>query len=128
MGDDAFRTCGMCRKQWPRWQEFVLDRGLRLLGFQGVPQVPDANAIIFEHECGSSVSILAAKLRHLLENPEEGAGLPLLFGSEQCKGHCRFLADLEACTNRCLNARDRRLTILVNEIKQTGRLPAWLSR
>lgn len=79
---------------------------------------PDFNLLVFEHRCGSSISILARRLRHLLPEPEPERPLALMFGSEQCHGHCRHLSDLEACDNPCANARDRQLILLILRIKR----------
>jgi len=74
--------------------------------------------MVFEHNCGSSISLLARRLRHLVPEPESEAPLPLLFGTEQCQGHCRHLEDLEACVAHCRNNRDRALILLVQCLKK----------
>jgi hypothetical protein len=78
-----------------------------------IPGLPDANVLVFEHRCGTSVSVLTSRLRHLLPAEDETEPPPLLFGTERCSGHCRFLEDLSRCDQPCSNARDRRLAILV---------------
>ena len=45
---------------------------VRLLGLQAVITNPDFNVLVFEHRCGSSISILTPRLRHLLPEPEPG--------------------------------------------------------
>jgi LDH2 family malate/lactate/ureidoglycolate dehydrogenase len=111
-------------KDWRDWREFVLDPDLRLLGLQTVPAIPDANLLVFEHECGSSVSVLADRLRpHLSGADGTGERLPNLFGTEQCRQHCQTLDDLDPCDQACTNARDRRMAVLIQEIKRTGKLP-----
>ena len=102
----------MCRKQWATRQDFISDPELRLLGLQAVPNFPDANLLVFEHECGTSVSVLASRLRDLIPDPEpDDPSLPLLQGTESCRGYCNRLEELEVCDQRCSNARDRRLTL-----------------
>ncbi|UCF19301.1 MAG: hypothetical protein JSU87_15445 [Gemmatimonadota bacterium] len=117
-----FHSCGSCDKQWPTWEAFVLDAGIRLLGLQAVEQLPDANLLVFEHRCGSSVSLKASQLRpYLLPDPEAGIALPKLFGTEECTGHCRLVADLSACERPCINAHDRRLIARVIELRRAAR-------
>ena len=107
---------------WPTWQDFVLDERLEALGLQVVPGRPDANALVYVHKgCGSTVSVLASRLRHLLENLSE-EDLPILRETPLCSGHCDHLGDLSECDNRCANAQDRHLVILTQEIKTGGRL------
>jgi len=117
-GHHPFKTCGSCRKEWEGWQDFVLDPGIRILGFQAVEGLPDANLIVFEHKCGSSISLLAKRLRHLLPGPDEESRLPVLFGSDVCREHCRLIEDLEACDRPCANSRDRRLIQLLLSLRR----------
>jgi hypothetical protein len=122
--DGPFQTCGSCKRAWSTWDDFVLDPGVRLLGLQAVITNPDCNLLVFEHRCGSSVSIRTRRLRHLLPDPEPTNPPVLMFGSGQCKGHCRFLEDLAACDTPCSNARDRRLILLAQRIKTSIDIPA----
>ena len=121
MGEDGpagpFQTCGSCRREWPAWEAFVLDPAVRVLGLQSLAASPDANLLVFEHACGSSISILARRLRHLLPPAQPGDPTAMLVGTEQCRGRCRRLGDLEACDQPCVNARDRKLILLVLRMK-----------
>jgi hypothetical protein len=115
-----FHTCGTCRDGWTTWQDFLRDPDLRIVGLQAVPDEPDENLLLFEHRCGTSISIPAKRLRHLLPDPDDGAGLPLLMGSPECGLHCMDLEDLIACDRPCANARDRRLLEIVLILKDRG--------
>lgn len=113
-----FQWCGACRQSWPTWREFVCDPEVRLLGMQGALTSPDFNALVFEHRCGSSISILTPRLRHLLPPPSPDEPRERLFGSDQCRGHCRYLCDFAACEAPCSNARDRRLILFLEAMKR----------
>jgi hypothetical protein len=77
------------------------------------------NLLVFEHRCGSTVSILTSRLRYLL--PEHtGQDWRSLRGTEQCPGHCLSLADLEACDRPCTNAHDRQLIRIVQQLKRAA--------
>ncbi|HSJ05056.1 MAG TPA: hypothetical protein VK936_00050 [Longimicrobiales bacterium] len=115
--DRPFATCGACRRGWPTWDAFVLDPAVRLLGLQAVITVPDANLLVFEHGCGSSVSVLTKRIRHILP-PVDGPPLASLRGTVECPGHCLSLADLAACEKPCVNARDRDLIRMVHAVQQ----------
>jgi len=119
-----FQVCGSCKCAWSTWDSFVLDPAVRLLGLQAVITNPDINLLVFEHGCGSSISILSRRLRHLLPEPEPGHPTARLLGTDQCRGHCLLLKDLEACDAPCSNARDRKLIQLVQRMKKeaVGRL------
>jgi hypothetical protein len=106
------KVCGSCGRPWPTWDDFFGDPHLRLLGLQAVTRVPDANLLVFEHRCGSSVSLLTKRLRHLV--PEHPADAwPSLRGSDECRRHCLSLEDHGACGRPCRHARDRDLLALV---------------
>lgn len=113
-----FQICGACKQEWPTWEGFVLDPAIRLLGFQAVIANADLNLLVFEHRCGSSVSILARRLRHLLPGQEGERPFTTLFGTGECHEHCRFLTNLEMCDSPCVNARDRRLILLFQSMKR----------
>jgi len=115
--DLPFQTCGSCKGAWSTWDSFVRDPAVRLLGLQADVACPDVSLLVFEHGCGSSVSILSWRLRHLLPEPQSGDPRARLLGAEQCRGHCLRLGDLEACDAPCSNARDRELIRLVQRIR-----------
>ncbi len=114
--DQDFARCGSCHARWPSWEAFVTDVDVRLLGFQGYAPVPEANLLVFEHRCGSTVSIRTARLRHLLPEMDTD-GLPSLRGTEQCPGHCRSLDDMGMCDLPCAHARERELIRIVREMQ-----------
>jgi len=120
----AFQVCGACKHDWPTWDGFVRDPAVRLLGFQCLAAEPGCNLLVFEHSCGSSISVLARRLRHLLPEVESDAPLPVLFGTDRCRIHCRSLQDLEACDAPCGNVRDRALILLIQCLKNTARQTA----
>jgi hypothetical protein len=117
---EPFRNCGSCGYAWKTWEEFVHDPKLTLLGMQIMETHPAANLIVFEHSCGSSVSVLASRLRHLL--PEFQRYRLALFGTGKCSDHCRTVDNLALCDRPCANARDRRLALLLHEIRQQAGL------
>jgi len=113
-----FQICGSCKRTWSTWDQFVQDAAVRLLGLQSEITLPDFNLLVFEHDCGSSISILCTRLRHLLPEPQAGDRPARLMGTAQCRGHCLLLEDLELCDAPCSNARDRELILLVQRMKR----------
>lgn len=91
---------------------------MRLLGWQAAIANPEVNLLVFEHSCGSSVSILSRRLRHLLPAPEPGAPQFRLLGTDQCRGHCLRLGDFEACDAQCSSARERELIRLIVRMRK----------
>ncbi len=114
----AFKVCGACRQAWPSWEAFVGDPGVRLLGLQALADVPDASVLVFEHRCGSSISVLTRRLLHLLPLPDPAqSAWPSLRGTAECRRHCFSLEDQAPCDRHCRNARDRELLTLVKELR-----------
>jgi hypothetical protein len=120
-GRQPFQKCGSCGFEWSDWREFILDSRVRMLGFQAILNFPDANLLVFEHRCGSSVSVLAKRLRHMVPELESDREEPILFDSGTCNRFCRSIENLEACDRPCACARDRRLIRLVLQMKRENR-------
>ena len=120
---DPFRICGACKCAWSTGDGFVQDPEVRLLGLQSLAAEPGCNLLVFEHRCGSSISVLARRLRYLLPEPEPAVPLPVLFGARECRGHCRLLKDLEACDAPCDNVRDRALILFIQSLKNPAGKP-----
>jgi hypothetical protein len=116
-----FRACGSCGKEWANWEDLILDPRLRLLGFQVDVRYPDANLLVFEHRCGSSVSVLASRLRPFFREIEKDSGLPSLYGTHTCNKYCSQIENLVACDRRCANARDRHMIQLLLKMKMEAR-------
>jgi len=114
----GFRTCGSCGQVWRSWEDFVRDPGTRLLGLQAIMSLPDVNLLVFEHRCGSSVSVLASRFRQYLPDPQDFTDSTSLRGTDQCSGLCFRLENLQQCDRPCVNARDRRLVLQLIEIKR----------
>jgi hypothetical protein len=114
---EPFKICGACKVEWPTWESFVVDPTVKMLGLQAVVTDPDINLLVFEHDCGSTVSILSKRLRHLLPDAPPDAPTTRQLGTETCRGHCLMLADLAACDAPCSNARERDLVRIVQKMK-----------
>lgn len=71
--------------------------------------------LIFEHRCGSTVSVLTNRLRHLLPDDSD-TDLPSLRGTEECALHCFSLADHTKCDRPCSHRHDRDILALVEDI------------
>jgi hypothetical protein len=109
-----FQTCGSCRHAWPTLDSFILDPGVRLVGLFFHETVLEMSLLVFEHECGTSVSVPARRFRHLLPAAESDAPQVTV----ECQGHCRRMEDFGGCNEPCSNARDRDLMRLILRMKK----------
>jgi hypothetical protein len=122
----TFRICGSCGRRWSSVVEFLDDRELSVVGLQVAGHMPEVNLMIFQHACGSTVSLLTARLRLLLPLP--GASVTVsedLFGTDRCRELCLDLGNWSTCELPCINAADRRLLKAVVDRKSSSiALPA----
>jgi len=108
----VFKVCGSCRHTWRTWEDFVADPEVRLLGLQSSDTVPAATVLVFEHWCGTSVSILTRRLHHLVPD-HPAVDWPSLRDSDECPGHCLDTADRAPCNQRCRHSLDRDILALI---------------
>ncbi len=121
-----FRVCGSCNKEWVSWRDFVSDPEVKLLGLQivpGTPGEPDANVVVFDHRCGTSISIYARHLRHHLSDPApaEYADPPTHLDYRACTLRCPKPEDVARCDRPCPKARERHLIQWILAIKKESR-------
>ncbi len=116
MENSFFKRCGACKHEWKTAEDFINDKKVKVLWLQVIPGHPDANCIIFEHRgCGSTISILTPKLRHLLHRKFEYT--QDLYGLEECNAHCNTRETMAACEKECVNAQDRELARMLVSLK-----------
>lgn len=90
-----------------------------MVGLQVAGHVPDMNLLVFEHACGSSVSVLTSRLRFLSSQPADGTAADL-FRGDRCNQLCLRLDEWRPCDRPCINAADRRLLQVVLDRKGLG--------
>jgi hypothetical protein len=117
-GPGPFGTCGACGQRWDTWTAFLEDPCLTLVGLQVAEHLPEANLIVFEHACGSSVSVRAARLRFLLPTPDEEQDVPAGWATAECERLCQRLEEWRTCDRPCVNARARRVLQHILRIKE----------
>ena len=113
-----FRHCGSCLREWASWHDFVVDPEIRLLGLQAVPNLPDGNLLVFDHACGTSISLPVRRVRRHLPVQEEEEPPPVTLGLQECRRHCPDLDDLVVCERPCPKARDRRIVQRILRLKE----------
>lgn len=113
-----FRTCGACGARWDTWQAFLEDPRLSLVGLQAAERTREANLIVFEHACGSSVSVRTSRLRFLLPDPGESARHRPTLGLQECRSQCQQLEEWRTCDRSCLNEPARRVLQEILRVKE----------
>jgi hypothetical protein len=111
------RVCGSCAKEWACWRDFILDPDLRLLGLQSVPDLVDGDLLVFDHCCGTSVSVFLRRLRPSFPDIEECDDPPGQAVIQGCPRSCQSLEEFVACDIPCTRARDRRLVRMILKLR-----------
>jgi hypothetical protein len=96
----TFKTCTMCKHEWPAAADFEREGRTRPLGLVVDFDDPWETLVLFNDACGSTLAFRAAELRERLPplDAELMAGQPL------CPRRCSKFDDLEPCPNPCRNA------------------------
>jgi len=102
------------------WHDFLVDPEVQLLGLQLIQSMPDRNLLVFDHSCGTSISVLVNELRPLMPSNEDAtdADSSATVSSEECTRLCLDLEQLVACDRPCPRARDRQLAQAIIDLRQ----------
>lgn len=96
--EPVFKQCPSCRKKWPDYTEFLADPCLKLIGYQMFLEELKEGLFLFNHSCGTTLSITVETLAHLYNGPvhEKRA-----IGSDNCPGFCLFENETGPCSEEC---------------------------
>ncbi|MBM3499240.1 MAG: hypothetical protein FJX74_11285 [Armatimonadetes bacterium] len=73
---EPFKECTACGTHWGDYREFVIDRELRVEGFQASHVAPEYDLILVTHRCGTTLAVWADALRVLADEPAGAAPEP----------------------------------------------------
>ena len=102
-----YKTCRSCGTKWETPLDVLLDRNLRVDGYQAT--FPDAQdgLVLLTHllpHCRSTIAVLIRDYKFLYDGPQN---TELLMGSGACSGHCLDHNNLERCAASCSMAWSR---------------------
>jgi hypothetical protein len=83
---------------WHGRTSFLSDPTLRLIGYQVHFQELTAGLILFNHNCGTTLSVQAKAFQDFYEGP---MFTERLTGTEACQGSCLHEDDLRPCPAKC---------------------------
>jgi len=94
----AFKTCSQCGFVWRGRTSFLSDPTLNLIGYQVHFEELSAGLFLFNHNCGTTLSVQAKEFRDFY-----GGAIftERLMGTEQCQGSCLRQDDLRPCPEKC---------------------------
>lgn len=94
----VFKKCTKCGFVWPQRAAFLSDPNLRMIGYQVAFDDLMAGLFLFNHNCGTSLAILADDFQDLYDGQ---IYTERLNGTERCGGHCLHKSDLSPCPAKC---------------------------
>ncbi|MGO9613039.1 MAG: hypothetical protein ACLPX5_08390 [Dissulfurispiraceae bacterium] len=94
----CFKTCSKCGFVWPERGPFLSDPHLRIIGYQVDFEELMAGLFLFNHICGTTLSIKAGDFQDLYDGP---LFTERLTGSETCGDYCLHKNDLRPCPTKC---------------------------
>lgn len=89
----------MCGKVWPRREEFLSDREVRVTGYIAHFQELELGLFLFNHEpCKTT---LAVKAKRFTDLSTGSVFTERMTGTEECPGYCLHKTELSPCPGRC---------------------------
>ena len=98
MPQDEFIRCSKCGFQWESRETFLSDPAIQLVGYQVHFEMLLEGLFMFNHRCGTTLSLCAGKFRSLYDGQVfEGC----LLGKLDCPGYCLYETNLLPCPVQC---------------------------
>lgn len=104
----VFKTCD-CGKKWAGRNEFLLDKMVKIVGYQPDFVNGKYNHFLFQHKTKNCGAFLAARATDFADLREQPCPKELCAGHENCPRYCMNTLDLRVCSVACRNANDRAL-------------------
>ena len=96
--DRMFKICPKCSEIWNSRSDFLADTTLELIGYQSHFKLLTLGLLLFNHSCGTTLSIFADEFKDLYDGP---TFKDRLTGTKTCPGYCLNTSELRPCPNQC---------------------------
>ena len=93
-----FRQCSNCMKKWQTRKDFIVDKDIRIIGYQVNFENLKAGLLYFNHSCKTTIAISADIFSDLYDGPifkEQKTEL------DECPGYCLNKEELRRCRAEC---------------------------
>jgi len=94
----SFKICSRCGFVWTGRAPFLGDPTLHLIGYQVHFEELSAGLFLFNHNCGTTLSVPAIEFQDLYAGP---MFTERLTGTEGCQESCLHDDDLRPCPAKC---------------------------
>ena len=93
-----FKICKKCEHTWATRKKFLEDVNIELVGYQVHFQELTLGLFLFNHDCGTTLSVYANQFVDLYEGPIFSKRAT---GSKECPGYCLEKGNLSPCSVEC---------------------------
>lgn len=94
----VFKKCTNCEHIWDTRNSFLADPGIKIIGYQADFRELTEGLFLFNHTCGTTVSIKAQFFIDLNDRP---IFQDRLTDGEECLGYCHIRNNLLPCHSKC---------------------------
>lgn len=94
----SFKICPRCGFVWTGRTYFLSDPTIHLIGYQIHFEELSAGLFLFNHSCGTTLSVQAKEFLDFYGGP---MFTERLNGTEECQGSCLHKDDLRPCPAKC---------------------------
>ncbi|OGV53648.1 MAG: hypothetical protein A2X49_06245 [Lentisphaerae bacterium GWF2_52_8] len=98
MEKELFKKCNCCGSTWRSIDDFLSDPAIKLIGYQANFVELELGLFLFNHSCGSTMSIEVQTFSHLYDGPFFKKRMT---GSPTCQGLCIKRHELGRCPTEC---------------------------
>ncbi|MEW6520246.1 MAG: hypothetical protein AB1461_12620 [Thermodesulfobacteriota bacterium] len=112
MQEQTFKQCPSCRRTWVDYLDFLADPCLQLIGYQALFEKLSDGLFLFNHSCGTTLSIAVEALQHLYDGP---VFPERVIGSESCPGLCLLKHETGPCPAECEGAHVRSIMQIIKQ-------------
>ena len=103
----VFKICPSCEASWSTRDELIFDEEMHITGYQPAASAEVLGYVLFTHDrpgCGSTLALDSEELLDLHDGPVTDR---VLYGADDCRGHCYRVEDISECDAPCRNATIR---------------------
>jgi hypothetical protein len=101
-----FKVCSMCKFDWQNELSFLRDAGVSYYGYQVFTEKLEEGLFLFEHACGTTLSVFVESFLDLYNGPVYEKSL---MGTKECPGYCLDEKETRLCVNECNCAHVRHI-------------------
>jgi hypothetical protein len=107
-----FKECLPCGNKWVARDDFLEDSSIEIIGYQVNFDNLATGTFLFNHSCGSKLSLSVRYFNGLYEGPIFENRVT---GNDDCPGYCLYQDQLDKCSARCECAYVRNIIDIIKK-------------